>query len=229
MADPPGAGGMREVYRATDTKLGREVAIKTLPSEVTGDAERLARFQREAHLLASLNHPHIAAIYGLEEADGQPFLVLELVEGEDLQQRLERGAIPVDESLEIAKQIAEGLEAAHEKGIVHRDLKPANVKLTPDGKVKTAACSRSGGKTARSSFYVRFPDHKLMAVTVRAGTDRIELGLPTELFEVDVVTFAPSNNYGVGADGQSFLVGVQVGEAPAPRIHVVTQWPSLLE
>ena len=131
-----GAGGMGEVYRATDTKLGREVAIKVLPSEVTGDAERLVRFQREAHLLASLNHPHIAAIYGLEEAEGKPFLVLELVEGEDLAERLKRGSVPIDEALEIAKQIAEGLEAAHEKGIVHRDLKPANVKLTPDGKVK---------------------------------------------------------------------------------------------
>jgi Tol biopolymer transport system component len=127
---------MGEVYRATDTKLGRDVAIKILPSEVAGDSERLARFQREAHLLASLNHPHIAAIYGLEEAGGKPFLVLELVEGEDLQQRLERGAIPVEEALEIARQIAEGLEGAHEKGIVHRDLKPANVMLTPDGKVK---------------------------------------------------------------------------------------------
>ncbi len=115
---PLGAGGMGEVYRATDTKLGRDLAIKVLPSEVSGDSERLARFQREAHLLASLNHPNIAAIHGLEEADGKPFLVLELVEGEDLQQRLERGAIPVDEALEIAKQIAEGLEAAHENGIV---------------------------------------------------------------------------------------------------------------
>ena len=133
---PLGAGGMGEVYRATDTKLGREVAIKVLPSEVTGDAERLARFQREAHLLASLNHPNIAAIHGLEEADGKPFLVLELVEGEDLAERLKRGRVPIDEALEIGKQIAEGLEAAHEKGIVHRDLKPANVKLTPDGKVK---------------------------------------------------------------------------------------------
>ncbi len=100
---PLGAGGMGEVYRATDTKLGREVAIKVLPSEVSSDSERLARFQREAHLLASLNHPNIAAIYGLEEADGKPFLVLELVEGEDLKQRLERGAIPVDEALEIGR------------------------------------------------------------------------------------------------------------------------------
>jgi Tol biopolymer transport system component len=131
-----GAGGMGEVYRATDTNLNREVAIKVLPEEVARDEERLARFRREAQLLASLNHPNVAAIYGLEEADGQPFLALELVEGEDLATRLKRGAIPVDEALEIARQIAEGIEAAHEEGIVHRDLKPANVKLTPDGKVK---------------------------------------------------------------------------------------------
>jgi eukaryotic-like serine/threonine-protein kinase len=131
-----GAGGMGEVYRATDTSLHRDVAIKVLPPEVVQDPERLSRFKREAHLLASLNHPNIAAIYGLEEADGTPFLALELVEGEDLKERLARGAIPVDEALEIAKQIAEALEEAHNRGIVHRDLKPANVKLTPDGKVK---------------------------------------------------------------------------------------------
>ncbi|MEE8147593.1 MAG: protein kinase, partial [Longimicrobiales bacterium] len=133
---PLGAGGMGEVYRATDTKLGRDVAIKVLPSEVAGAPERLARFEREAKLLASLNHPHIAAIYGLEEAQGQPFLVLELVEGEGLEQRLRRGAIPVEQGLAIARQIAEALEEAHGKGIVHRDLKPENVKLTPEGKVK---------------------------------------------------------------------------------------------
>jgi len=133
---PLGAGGMGEVYRATDRKLNRDVAIKVLPAEVAGDPERLARFKREAQVLASLNHPHIAAIHGLEEADGRPFLVLELVEGEDLTERLKRGPIPVDEALAIAKQIAEALEEAHEHGIVHRDLKPANVKLTPDGKVK---------------------------------------------------------------------------------------------
>jgi Tol biopolymer transport system component len=131
-----GAGGMGEVYRATDTSLGREVAIKVLPADVAGDPERLTRFRREAHLLASLNHPNIAAIHGLEEADGKPLLVLELVEGEDLKERLARGLVPVDEALEIAKQIAEALEEAHAKGIIHRDLKPANVKLTPDGKVK---------------------------------------------------------------------------------------------
>jgi len=127
---------MGEVYRATDTKLNREVAIKVLPAEVAGDPERLARFRREAQLLAALNHPHVAAIHGLEESDGKPFLVLELVEGEDLAERLRRGAIPVEEAILIAKQIAEALEAAHEKGIVHRDLKPANIKVTPDAKVK---------------------------------------------------------------------------------------------
>jgi len=133
---PLGAGGMGEVYRAKDAKLGREVAIKVLPATVGRDAERLTRFRREAQTLASLNHPNIAAIYGLDEAEGVLFLVLELVEGEELAERLTRGAIPLEEALEIAKQIAAGLEEAHEKGIVHRDLKPANVKLTKDGKVK---------------------------------------------------------------------------------------------
>jgi Tol biopolymer transport system component len=131
-----GAGGMGEVLRARDTKLGREVAIKVLPAAFAQDAERVARFRREAQILASLNHPNIAAIYGLEEAEGVLALAMELVEGEDLAQRLKRGAIPVDEALLIAKQIAEALEEAHEKGIVHRDLKPANVKVTEDGKVK---------------------------------------------------------------------------------------------
>jgi Tol biopolymer transport system component len=136
ITDRLGAGGMGEVYRATDTNLNRDVAIKVLPPEVAQNAERLGRFRREAQLLAALNHTNIASIHGLEEADGQPFLVLELVEGEDLKQRLEKGAIPLDEALEIARQIAEALEEAHAHGIVHRDLKPANVKLTPDGKVK---------------------------------------------------------------------------------------------
>jgi serine/threonine protein kinase/Tol biopolymer transport system component len=133
---PLGVGGMGEVYRATDTKLGRDVAIKVLPPEVGQDAERLARFRREAHLLATLNHPHVAAIHGLEDAAGTPFLVLELVGGEDLAERLKRGALPVDEALDAARQIAEALEEAHGHGIVHRDLKPANVKITPEGKVK---------------------------------------------------------------------------------------------
>jgi serine/threonine protein kinase len=131
-----GAGGMGEVYRARDTKLGRDVALKILPAAFTTDAERLARFRREAQVLASLNHPHIGAIYGLDEANGSQFLVLELVDGESLDKRIARGALPVDEALGIAKQIAEALEAAHEKGIIHRDLKPANIALTQDGHVK---------------------------------------------------------------------------------------------
>ena len=124
------------MYRARDTKLGREVAIKTLPDEFAKDADRVARFQREAKLLASLNHPNIAAIHGLEEDDGTHFLVLELVEGDTVQDRLKGGPIAVEESLTLALQIAEALEAAHENGVIHRDLKPANIKITPDGKTK---------------------------------------------------------------------------------------------
>ena len=131
-----GQGGMGEVYRAEDTNLSREVAIKVLPEQFTKDPQRLARFEREAKLLASLNHPNIAAIYGLEEADGVRFLALELVPGKTLAERVARGPVPVEEALEVCRQIAEGVEAAHEKGVIHRDLKPSNVKVTPEGKVK---------------------------------------------------------------------------------------------
>jgi len=136
-----GAGGMGEVYRARDANLNRDVAIKVLPAAMAGDPERLGRFKREAQVLASLNHPNIAHVYGFESAtlvDGSKahFLAMEMVEGEDLAERLKRGVIPVDEAITIARQIAEGLEEAHDHGIVHRDLKPANVKLTADGKVK---------------------------------------------------------------------------------------------
>ena len=131
-----GVGGMGEVYRAHDTKLRRDVAIKILPRHFTSDRDRLARFEREARSLASLNHPHIGAIYGLEEADGIRGLVLELVDGETLAERIARGQLPLIEALPIARQIAEALDAAHERGIVHRDLKPANIKITPDGVVK---------------------------------------------------------------------------------------------
>jgi serine/threonine-protein kinase len=127
---------MGEVYRARDTRLGRDVALKVLPESLTAEPDRLARFEREAKLLAALNHPHIAQIYGLEESDGQPALVLELVEGPTLADRIGRGPIPLHEALPIAAQIAEALEAAHQQGIVHRDLKPANVKVRPDGTVK---------------------------------------------------------------------------------------------
>ncbi len=131
-----GAGGMGEVYRATDTKLGREVAIKTLPSALAADTDRLARFEREAKLLAALNHPNIAVIYGLDEHEGALYLAMELIEGETLEQKLKDGPLPVEDTLRLALQIAEALEAAHSKGVVHRDLKPANVMITGDGRVK---------------------------------------------------------------------------------------------
>jgi serine/threonine protein kinase len=133
---PLGAGSMGEVFRARDTRLAREVALKTLPPAVSADPARLARFEREARVLASLSHPNIAAIFGLEEADGLVFLVLELVEGETLADRLEAGPLPARQALLYCRQIAEALEAAHAKGVVHRDLKPSNVRVTPDGRVK---------------------------------------------------------------------------------------------
>jgi Tol biopolymer transport system component len=150
-----GVGGMGEVYRATDSNLKRSVAIKVLPASVAGDADRLARFQREAEVLAALNHPNIAGIYGLEKTPDFTALVMELVEGDDLSQRISRGAIPLDEALPIAKQIAEALEAAHEQGIIHRDLKPANIKVRSDGTVKVldfglAKAIERGPRSSRS-------------------------------------------------------------------------------
>ena len=131
-----GVGGMGEVYRAHDPKLDRDVAIKVVPAGFASDGERLARFQREARLLASLNHPHIGGIHGFEEASGVPALVLELVEGDTLAERLEQGPMPVSDALHIARQVADALETAHEHGVVHRDSKPANIKITPEGNVK---------------------------------------------------------------------------------------------
>src|SRR5687768_18379108 len=127
---------MGEVYRAHDTKLGRDVALKIVPELFASDRDRLARFTREAQTLAALNHPNIAHIHGLEESGGVHALVMEMVEGEDLAQRLARGAIPLDDALLLAHQIAEAVAAAHEQGIIHRDLKPANIKLRTDGAVK---------------------------------------------------------------------------------------------
>src|SRR5687768_2776316 len=127
ISEPLGAGGMGEVYRARDSKLNRDVALKVLPASFVDDPDRMARFEREAQVLASLNHPHIASIYGLEERT----LVMELVEGPTLEERIAAGALALDETLRIALQIADALEYAHEKGVIHRDLKPANVKITP--------------------------------------------------------------------------------------------------
>jgi len=161
---PLGEGGMGQVWRATDTTLGRQVAIKILPDAFAADAERLARFEREAKTLASLNHPHIAAIYAVEKSGGTLALVMELVEGDDLSQRIARGAIPVEEALPIAKQIAEALEAAHEQGIIHRDLKPANIKVRADGTVKVldfglakALDANASGATADNSPTITSP------------------------------------------------------------------------
>ena len=138
-----GAGGMGEVYRARDTTLDREVALKILPASFASDPERLMRFEREARTLAALNHPHIAQLYGVEATAGASAdhgfsraIIMELVDGEDLAQRIARSAIPTDEALPISRQIAEALEAAHQAGIIHRDLKPANIKVRPDGTVK---------------------------------------------------------------------------------------------
>ena len=131
-----GKGGMGEVWRARDSKLGREVAIKTLPAEFASDGDRLARFEREARLLASLNHPNIASIYGLDEFAGTRFIVLELIEGETLADVVRRRPIPAEDALKLAIQIAAAVEAAHEKSVVHRDLKPSNIKITPEGNVK---------------------------------------------------------------------------------------------
>ena len=126
-----GVGGMGEVYQAHDSKLGREVAIKVLPEQFARDPERLARFQREAKMLAALNHPNIAAIYGLEQSGNTHYLVMELVPGQTLAERIRGGAIPIDEALPIARQVADAVEYAHDKNVIHRDLKPANIKVTP--------------------------------------------------------------------------------------------------
>ena len=128
-----GAGGMGEVYRARDARLQRDVAIKVLPTGLAADPERLARFEREAQVLASLNHPHISHVYGIEERDSVRGLVMELVAGVTLHQLLASGPVPIPECLHIARQIADAIDAAHERGIVHRDLKPANIKITPEG------------------------------------------------------------------------------------------------
>ncbi len=136
IVSPLGAGGMGEVYLATDSKLDRKVAIKVLPELMTRDQERVARFEREAKLLASLNHPNIAAIHGFDDSDGTRFLVMEYVEGETLGNHLKKGPVAVENALDMAKQMAEALEAAHEQGVIHRDLKPANVMIREDGTVK---------------------------------------------------------------------------------------------
>ena len=148
---PLGAGGMGEVFRARDGRLGRDVAIKALPAAFAQDAERLARFEREARLLASLNHPNVAGIHGVEEVEGTRYLVLEFVDGETLEAHLRRGPLPLAEVLDVARQVAAGVEAAHEAGVVHRDLKPGNVMLTASGGVKVLDFGLAKGGAGRGS------------------------------------------------------------------------------
>jgi serine/threonine-protein kinase len=164
-----GAGGMGEVYRATDTRLNRDVAIKVLPEAFAVDATRMVRLEREAKVLASLNHPNIATIYGLEKSNNTLALVMELVEGPTLAERIKQGALPVDEALPIAKQIAEGLEYAHERGIIHRDLKPSNVKVTPDGQVKVLDFGLAKALLGESSEKELENSPTVSAVATRAG------------------------------------------------------------
>ena len=171
-----GMGGMGEVYRARDLKLKREVAIKVLPEEFSHDAERVARFQREAEVLASLSHPHIAAIYDLTEFEDWRCLILELVEGETLAERIARGPVPIVEALAIAKQIAEAIEAAHEKGVVHRDLKPSNVKITTDGRVKVLDFGLAKTREDRAVSQT-FRTHR--RVRRRLNTGRFSVQCPT--------------------------------------------------
>ena len=168
--EPIGAGAMGEVYRAKDTQLGRDVALKVLPSAFAKDEERVARFKREARLLATLNHTNIAAIHGLEASNGVDFLVLELVPGKTLAEILKAGPIPFEEAIKIALQIAEALDAAHEKGVVHRDLKPPNIKITPDDEVKVLDFGLAKATAPEPSSGESFSDSPtLSAAATRAG------------------------------------------------------------
>lgn len=181
-----GRGGMGEVFLARDTRLDRQVAIKALPAHLAQDPDRLARFQREAKVLASLNHPGIGAIYGLEESPpgagggGHQYLILEFIEGETLADRLAKGAIPVDEALSIAKQIAEALEVAHEKGIIHRDLKHGNVMVTPDDVVKVLDFGLARTADAPSSSIAAHLSPDSPTVTSPAPGTRRRTGLNRE-------------------------------------------------
>jgi eukaryotic-like serine/threonine-protein kinase len=169
IAAPLGAGGMGEVYRARETRLNRDVAIKVLPEAFARDTERLARFRHEAQVLASLNHPNIAAIYGFEDSGATHALVMELVEGPTLAERIKQGAIPIEEALPIAKQIAEALEYAHERGIVHRDLKPSNVKITAEGNAKVLDFGLAKVIEGNASAMNIENSPTLTAVATRAG------------------------------------------------------------
>jgi eukaryotic-like serine/threonine-protein kinase len=175
VASALGAGGMGEVYRARDTKLQRHVAIKVLPESLATDRDRLARFEREAQLLAALNHPHIAAIYGVDTVGDTQFLVLELVDGETLADRIAHGgALSITEAVAIAKQIAEALQAAHDKGIIHRDLKPANIALTADGHVKVLDFGLRGISLRRADYRKRRRDERRLFFLASASGQSLQ-------------------------------------------------------
>src|SRR5580693_4440952 len=226
---PLGAGGMGEVYRARDSKLGRDVALKVISEQFANDAERMARFEREAKVLASLNHPNIAHIYGLEDSGGVRALVMEVVEGQTLAERIARGPIPLEETLSIAKQMAEALEYAHERGIVHRDLKPANVKITPDGAVKVLdfGLAKAIEETSAAEDISNSP-------TLSMGATRAGVILGTAAY------MSPEQAKGKSADRRAdiwsfgvvlydMLSGKQMygGEtAPETLAHVITKDPS---
>ena len=227
-----GAGGMGEVYRARDSKLNRDVAIKVLPEGFAQDAERVARFQREAQLLASLNHPNIAAIYGLEESDGVRALVMELVEGPTLADRIAAGPIPLDEALTIASQIADALEVAHERGVIHRDLKPANVKVTSDDKVKVLdfglAKALTGDPTSSSLDLSNSPTLNIAATTAGVILGTAAYMSPEQAKGKPVDRRADIWSFGVVLHemltGKPLYSGETVTETLA---HVITQEPAL--
>ena len=205
-----GEGGMGQVYQATDTKLNRQVALKILPEAFATDPDRLARFQREAQVLASLNHPNIAQIHGIEEAEDTRALVLELVEGPTLAGRMTQGPIPVDEALPIAKQIAEALEAAHEQGVIHRDLKPANIKLKSDGTVKVLDFGLAKAMEGSGSDVSESP-----TITAAATQQGVILGTAAYMDE-DIMAVNVGSR--LGHDDVTALIGAQ----PAREAHTPT-------
>ena len=225
-----GEGGMGQVYQATDTKLNRQVALKILPEAFATDPDRLARFQREAQVLASLNHPGIAAIYGIEEQDNTRALVLELVEGPTLADRISKGPIPLDEALPIAKQIAEALEAAHEEGVIHRDLKPANIKVKHDGTVKVLDFGLAKFVGPRSGRQVlswldigpRISQERTSADRASSMADRL-----VEREWLPQVYFANTLRVSIGDSGaHRSYAGLRLQAAFATRLRVTEPRPS---
>ena len=236
VVDKLGEGGMGEVYRATDVSLGRQVALKVLPPDVATDADRVARFRREAQTLASLNHPHIAAIYGFHEAERTAFLVLELVEGEDLDERLQRGPLPVDEALNLARQIAEALEAAHERGIVHRDLKPANVKVTRSGIAKVLDFGLAKAYGQDGAFRIEAGHYTTLAVEGTAAG--VILGTPAYMAPEQVRGQAVDKRADVWAfgvvlyemlTGRRLFAGATVTDVLAAVVTADPDWSRLPE